>query len=72
LVIAAGAIGACEVPIRTVATSVSVMRFPEVRPQFRRRHTFTPRVYSNQVETGKTEQINEVLRSILDFLIWSI
>jgi hypothetical protein len=32
-VIAAGAIRPCEVPIRTVATSVSELRFP-VRPQF--------------------------------------
>jgi hypothetical protein len=34
LVIAAGAIGACEVPIRTVATSVSVLRFPDSAPNF--------------------------------------
>jgi hypothetical protein len=31
-VIAAGAIRACEVPIRTVATSVSELRFPDSAP----------------------------------------
>jgi hypothetical protein len=67
-VIAAGAIRACEVPIRTIATSVSVLPFP-VRPQNNGgEKPFTPSVYSNQVRTGKTEQINEVLGSILDFL----
>ena len=67
--IAAGAIRACEVPIRTIATSVlycvSLIRHP-----FRRRHTFTPRDYSNQVETAKSPQINEILRLLLDFLIY--
>jgi hypothetical protein len=67
-VIAAGAIRACEVPIRTVATSVSVLGFPDP-PPIRRSPTFTPGDYSNQVETGKTAQINENLRSFLDFLI---
>jgi hypothetical protein len=33
-VIAAGAIRSCEVPIRTVATSVSELHFPEIRPLF--------------------------------------
>jgi hypothetical protein len=33
-VIAAGAVGPCEVPIRTIATSVSELRFPAFRPQF--------------------------------------
>jgi hypothetical protein len=37
-VIAAGAIRACEVPIRTVATSMSVMRFPV-------RHPFSAEAY---------------------------
>jgi hypothetical protein len=67
-VIAAGAIRSCEVPIRTVATSVSELLFPNRLP-FRRIRTFTPRDYSNQVETGKSPQINEDLRSFLDFLI---
>jgi hypothetical protein len=66
-VIAAGAIRACEVPIRTVATSVSELHFP-VRPLSAEKKPFTPCDCSNQVQTGKTEQINEVLRSILDFL----
>ena len=67
--IAAGAIRPCEVPIRTVATSVSVLRFPGPPPLVRRMPTFTPRDCSNQVETGKSQQINENLRSFLDFLI---
>jgi hypothetical protein len=66
-VIAAGAIRPCEVPIRTIATSLSELRFP-FRPFCDGEKPFTPSVYSNQVQTGKTEQINEVLGSILDFL----
>jgi hypothetical protein len=58
------------VPIRTIATSVSELRFP-LRPLSAEKKPFTPSVYSNQVQTGKTEQINEVLRSILDFLTLS-
>jgi hypothetical protein len=67
-VIAAGAIRACEVPIRTIATSVLEL-LSLIRHPFRRRPIFTPRDYSNQVETGKTPQINEILRTFLDFLI---
>jgi hypothetical protein len=32
-------------------------------------HTFTPAVYTNRVQIGKIEQINEILKLILDFLI---
>ena len=66
--IAAGAIRSCEVPIRTVATSVSNC-VSLIRRPIRRMRTFTPRDYSNQAETGKSPQINEILRSFLDFLI---
>jgi hypothetical protein len=66
-VIAAGVVRPCEVPIRTIATSVFGTAFP-LRPLFDGEKPFTPSVYSNQVQTGKTEQINEVLGSILDFL----
>ena len=69
--IAAGAIRACEAPIRTVATSV-LNCVSLSAAHSRRTRTFTPRDYSNQVETGKTEQINEVLGSLLDFLIRSV
>jgi hypothetical protein len=66
-VIAAGVIRPCDVPIRTIATSISELLFPCPHPLLRKK-PFTPSVYSNQVRTGKTEQINEKLRSILDFL----
>jgi hypothetical protein len=68
-VIAAGAIRSCAVPIRTIATSHIGAAFPCSRPQTQRIITFTPGDCSNQVQTGKTEQINETLRLILDFLI---
>jgi hypothetical protein len=66
-VIAAGEIRPCEVPIRTIATSVSEL-LPPPPPFVTEKKPFTPCVYSNQVQTGKTAQINEVLGSILDFL----
>jgi hypothetical protein len=66
-VIAAGVIRPCEVPIRIIATSISELLSPSA-PFCDGEKPFTPSVYSNQVQTGKTEQINEVLRSILDFL----
>ena len=65
--IAAGASRSCAVPIRTIATFLSHCISLSARIQ--RICSFTLCVYSNQVQTGKTEQINEVLRSILDFLI---
>ncbi|HXF30296.1 MAG TPA: hypothetical protein VN522_02160 [Solirubrobacterales bacterium] len=67
-VIAAGAIRPCEVPIRTIATSPIGTAFPVPPPCSAEKKPFTPSVYSNQVQTGKTEQINEILRSILEFL----
>jgi hypothetical protein len=70
-VIAAGAIRACEVPIRTVATSVSKRISLSAPQKFGGFASFTLLVYSNQVETGKTEQINELLGSILEFLTHS-
>jgi hypothetical protein len=66
-VIAAGAIRPWAVPIRTVVTSVSDL-ISLSAPYIRRNSIFTPSDYSNQPETGKTEQINELLGSILDFL----
>jgi hypothetical protein len=66
-VIAAGVVRPCEVPIRTIATSISKLRFP-LRPLSTEKKPFTSFDYSNQVQTGKTAQINEVLGSILDFL----
>jgi hypothetical protein len=66
-VIAAGAIRPCAVPIRTVVTSVSGL-ISLSAPSMQRNSLFTLSNYSNQARTGKTEQINELLGSILDFL----
>jgi hypothetical protein len=69
-VIATGA--ACEVPIRTLPSSVRP-NFPfSLATAIAVISPFTSSIYSNQVRTGKNPQINENLGSLLDFLIWSV
>jgi hypothetical protein len=69
-VIATGA--ACEVPIRTLVLLVRPDFPVSLATAIAVISPFTSSVYSNQVRTGKTGQLNENLGSLLDFLIWSV
>ncbi len=68
--IATGA--ACEVPIRTLVLLVRPDFPVSLATAIAVISPFTPSVYSNQVQTGKSQQLNEKLGSLLDFLIWSV